>query len=95
MWQPMWTNAPISIVTSSDIIPLVSKSLKACWFLNLALWRQSGELYGTVNSIRMTSLALTFGTKINTDHYLGTKYRHVGTKYTLFVTGYKIRLCTK
>ena len=60
-----WHNAPISIVTSSDIIPLVSKSLKACWyisllpFLNLALWRQSGELYGTISSIRMISLALT------------------------------------
>ena len=62
-----WPNAPISIVTSSDniIIPLVFKSLKACWyisllpFLNLALWRQSGELYGTVSSIRMISLALT------------------------------------
>ena len=60
-----WPNAPISIVTSSNLIPLVSKSLKACWyisllpFLNLALWRQSGELYGTVSSIRMISLALT------------------------------------
>ena len=60
-----WPNAPISIVTSSDIIPFVSRSLKACWyisllsFLNLALWRQSGELYGTVGSIKMISLALT------------------------------------
>ena len=41
-----WPSAPISIVTSSDIIPFVSRSLKACWyisllsFLDLALWRQ-------------------------------------------------------
>ena len=49
-----WPNAPISIVISSDVIPFVSRSLKAYWyisllsFLTLALWRQSGELYGTV-----------------------------------------------
>ena len=60
-----WPNAPISIFTSSDIIPFVSRSLKACWyisllsFLDLALWRQSGELYGTVSSIKMILLALT------------------------------------
>ena len=60
-----WPNAPISTVTSSDIIPFVSRSLKACWyisllsFLDLAFWRQPGELYGTVSSIRMISLALT------------------------------------
>ena len=51
-----WPNAPISIDTSSDIIPFVSRSLKACYisllsFLNHALWRQLGELYGTVSSI--------------------------------------------
>ena len=60
-----WPNTPISIVISSDIIPFVSRSLKACWyislfsFLDLALWRQSGELYGTVSSIKTISLALT------------------------------------
>ena len=26
-------NAPISIHTSSDIIPFVSRSLKACWYI--------------------------------------------------------------
>ena len=55
-------NAPISIVTSSDVIPF---AYKACWYLSLfsflilALWRQSSELYRTVNSIRMISLVLT------------------------------------
>ena len=50
-----WPNAPISIDTSSDI---VSRVLKACWyisllsFLNLALRKQSGELYGTLSSIK-------------------------------------------
>lgn len=58
-------NAPISIHTSSDIIPFVSRSLKACWyisllsFLDLALRRLSGELYGTVNSIKVIAPALT------------------------------------
>ena len=49
MWQPETYNAPISIDTNSDIIPFVSRSLKACWyisllsFLDLALRMQSGE----------------------------------------------------
>ena len=44
-------NAPISIHTSSDIIPFVSRSLKACWyisllsFLDLALRRLSAIIY--------------------------------------------------
>ena len=44
-----WPNAPISIDTNSDIIPFVSRLLKACWyisllsFLDLALRMQSGE----------------------------------------------------
>ena len=58
-------NAPISIDTSSDIIPFVSRLLKGCWyisllsFLDLALRRLSGELYGTVNSIKVIAPALT------------------------------------
>ena len=53
------------MVTSSEVNPFASRSLSACWysslpsFLILALSRQLGELYGTVNSSRTTSLALT------------------------------------
>ena len=65
MCGSQWPNAPISMVTSSDIISFVCRSLKACWyisllsFLNLALWRQLGELYRTVSLKKMISLALT------------------------------------
>lgn len=58
MCSSQWPNS------SSNVIPFVSRLLKACWyislfyFLNLALWRQSGELYGTVSSIHVISLAL-------------------------------------
>ena len=67
MCGSQWPNVPISINTCSDIIPFVSRSLifkhagifLCLSFLDLALKRQSGELYAIVNSIKVISLALT------------------------------------
>ena len=41
------------------MLQLSSGYISLLTFLDLALWRQSGELYGTVSSIKMISLALT------------------------------------